>query len=227
MPSSSPICRWPVKTGTTSATRDVWFAGFTPYYTCAVWPDMIPTNFWKMIARISTKLCGTNVMSRIHQELPSADFEVPSNVKQATICAESGLLAGMGCSTRTEYFDVSTIPTARCTHYVPPTPEPTPVPTVTPTPHSGGRYGSQCSRHRNTGGNTYAGCRFGGQRHADNTSRGELWRRNHHAGSSDSGAPLRRLTPGQPIPGLWYSNKQWKPASRTSIVMNTKTASAL
>ena len=24
------------KTGTTSATRDVWFAGFTPYYTCAV-----------------------------------------------------------------------------------------------------------------------------------------------------------------------------------------------
>ena len=32
--SSQPVAG---KTGTTSATRDVWFAGFTPYYTCAVW----------------------------------------------------------------------------------------------------------------------------------------------------------------------------------------------
>ena len=123
------------KTGTTSATRDVWFAGFTPYYTCAVWAGYDTNELLEDDCKNFHKTLWTNVMSRIHQELPSADFEVPSNVKQATICAESGLLAGMGCSTRTEYFDVSTIPTARCTqHYVPPTPEPTPVPTVTPTP---------------------------------------------------------------------------------------------
>lgn len=72
-------------------------------------------------------------MTRIHENLPRAEFEIPANVQQATICAESGLLAGLGCSTKTEYFETSTIPTVRCTqHYVPPTPEPTPEPTEDP-----------------------------------------------------------------------------------------------
>ena len=123
------------KTGTTSATRDVWFAGFTPYYTCAVWAGYDTNELLEDDCKNFHKTLWTKVMSRIHQELPTADFEVPSDVQQATICADSGLLAGLGCTTRTEYFEVSTIPTARCTqHYVPPTPEPTPVPTETPTP---------------------------------------------------------------------------------------------
>lgn len=123
------------KTGTTSATRDVWFAGYTPYYTCVVWAGYDTNELLEDDCKNFHKTLWSKVMSRIHQELPYADFEVPSNVQQATICSESGLLAGLGCSTRTEYFDVSTIPTARCTqHYVPPTPEPTPEPSLTPTP---------------------------------------------------------------------------------------------
>ena len=54
-------------------------------------------------------------MGRIHADLPYVDFEIPSTVKQATICTSSGLLAGSGCPTRTEYFETSTIPTVRCT----------------------------------------------------------------------------------------------------------------
>lgn len=126
------------KTGTTSATRDVWFAGFTPYYTCAVWAGYDTNEFLLDDCKSFHKTLWKNVMSRIHSELPSADFEVPSSVQQATICSESGLLAGLGCSTRTEYFESSTIPTTRCTqHYVPPTPEPTPIPTPTEDPLAG------------------------------------------------------------------------------------------
>lgn len=121
------------KTGTTSATRDVWFAGFTPYYTCAVWAGYDTNEYLLDDCKNFHKTLWTKVMSRVHAELPYKDFEVPSNVQQATICAESGLLAGLGCTTKTEYFETSTIPTVRCTqHYVPPTPEPTPEPTVDP-----------------------------------------------------------------------------------------------
>lgn len=123
------------KTGTTSATRDVWFAGFTPYYTCAVWAGSDTNELLVDECKSFHKTLWKKIMGRIHSELPSADFEIPSNVQQATICSESGLLAGLGCSTRTEYFESSTIPTTRCTqHYVPPTPEPTPIPTPTEAP---------------------------------------------------------------------------------------------
>lgn len=126
------------KTGTTSATRDVWFAGFTPYYTCAVWAGSDTNELLVDECKSFHKTLWKKIMGRIHSELPSADFEIPSNVQQATICSESGLLAGLGCSTRTEYFDSSTIPTTRCTqHYVPPTPEPTPIPTPTEDPLGG------------------------------------------------------------------------------------------
>lgn len=121
------------KTGTTSATRDVWFVGFTPYYTCGVWAGYDTNEYLLDDCKSFHKTLWAKVMGRIHENLPTADFEVPDNVQQATICAESGLLAGLGCSTRTEYFETSTIPTVRCTqHYVPPTPEPTPEPTEDP-----------------------------------------------------------------------------------------------
>ena len=74
-------------------------------------------------------------MNRIHENLPDVGFQAPSSVKEVTICAESGLLAGSGCTPIREYFELSQIPTIRCTqHYVPPTPTPTPTPSVTPEP---------------------------------------------------------------------------------------------
>jgi penicillin-binding protein 1A len=121
------------KTGTTSATRDVWFAGYTPYYTCAVWAGYDTNEYLLDDCKSFHKTLWKNVMSRIHADLPTTEFEMPSTVQKATICSASGLLAGLGCPTTTEYFAASTIPTVRCTqHYVPPTPEPTPIPTVDP-----------------------------------------------------------------------------------------------
>lgn len=127
------------KTGTTSATRDVWFAGYTPYYTCAVWAGYDTNELLKDDCKNFHKTLWKKVMSQIHEGLEPKQFEVPDNITKATICSESGLLAGLGCSTRTEYFETSTVPTSRCTsHYVPPTPEPTPIPTPTPEPTSEG-----------------------------------------------------------------------------------------
>lgn len=117
------------KTGTTSATRDVWFAGFTPYYTCAVWAGYDTNELLEEDCKNFHKTLWTKVMNRVHEFLPYKDFEQPDSVEKVTICAESGLLAGLGCPTTTEYFESSTVPTTRCTqHYVPPTPTPTPTP---------------------------------------------------------------------------------------------------
>lgn len=117
------------KTGTTSATRDVWFAGFTPYYTCAVWAGYDTNELLEEDCKSFHRTLWKQVMSRVHEDLPYKDFEQPDSVEKVTICAESGLLAGLGCPTTTEYFESSTVPTTRCTqHYVPPTPTPTPTP---------------------------------------------------------------------------------------------------
>lgn len=125
------------KTGTTSATRDVWFAGFTPYYTCAVWAGYDSMELLKEDSKSFHTTLWHNVMSRIHSDLPKAEFKRPDNVQQVTICSQSGLLSGLGCVPRKEWFVDSTVPKSRCTqHYVPPTPEPTPVPTATPTPEA-------------------------------------------------------------------------------------------
>ena len=105
------------KTGTTSDYNDVWFAGFTPYYTATVWAGYDGNQ---KLAKSSTyrtyhKTLWQKIMKRIHEGLPATDFEMPSSVEKATICAKSGLLAGAHCKTITEYFARSTIPTQQCT----------------------------------------------------------------------------------------------------------------
>lgn len=124
------------KTGTTSDYRDLWFAGFTPYYTCAIWVgfdnnEVLPDTD---IYRSYHKTLWKKIMTRVHAELPEKDFEVPSSVEKATICAETGKLANQYChDTITEYFASGTIPEKRCTkHKFVPAPTPTPTPSVTP-----------------------------------------------------------------------------------------------
>ena len=123
------------KTGTTSSYKDLVFAGFTPYYTAAIWAGCdvnveLPEEY-----RHFHKTLWTNVMNRIHQDLPDVGFKAPTSVKEVTICSETGLLAGNGCPRAKEYFELSQVPTTRCTqHYVPPRPTPTPTPSATPTP---------------------------------------------------------------------------------------------
>ncbi len=111
------------KTGTSTDTKDVWFAGYTPYYTCTVWAGY--DNSIGMSTRKGNdesavaKTLWRNVMKRVHEELPNQSFPIPSGIVQASVCSRSGLLPIPGlCSTTTEIFADGTVPTESCSvHY--------------------------------------------------------------------------------------------------------------
>ncbi|MFI3172685.1 MAG: transglycosylase domain-containing protein, partial [Eubacteriales bacterium] len=82
------------KTGTTSDNKDVWFSGFTPYYTAALWfgldqPYDMSNLGW--YSSYHTKLWSA-IMTRVHEDLPVIDFESDSTLKYVQICSVSGLL---------------------------------------------------------------------------------------------------------------------------------------
>lgn len=136
------------KTGTTTDYKDIWFAGYTPYYTCAVWAgfdnnEMLPAegNYHEY-----HKTLWQKVMSRVHAELPAKTFDAPASVEEVSICTETGKLANWLCPKAKEYFSLDTAPVEKCTRHVirfwpteeeddegtegnaTPTPEPTPPP---------------------------------------------------------------------------------------------------
>ena len=87
------------KTGTTSNNFDRYFVGYTPYYVAAVWTG------YQYSAKINYS--GGNpaitmwklVMEQVHEELENKDFHKPeTGLVQATICADSGLLATEACA---------------------------------------------------------------------------------------------------------------------------------
>ena len=117
------------KTGTSTESKDVWFAGYTPYYTCTVW-----TGYDNSIGMSSSKTNNETsisktlwkaVMSRIHESLPNEQFPVPAGLVQAQVCSKSGLLPIPGlCDSPadncvvTEYFAEGSVPTESCNiHY--------------------------------------------------------------------------------------------------------------
>ena len=102
------------KTGTTEDYNDLWFVGYTPYYTCAVWSGYDNNEKIPEDARNFHKTLWQKVMSRIHEGLENKDFEMPSSVEKASVCSETGLLPRAGCPTITEYFDISSLPTEYC-----------------------------------------------------------------------------------------------------------------
>lgn len=112
------------KTGTTSDYNDVWFAGYTPYYTATTWAGF--DNNVKLTGEEKNlaKKIWRAVMSKIHEELPNQSFNIPSGIVTATVCTRSGKLpiAGLCDGTlRTEYFAEGTAPTETCDiHYAGP-----------------------------------------------------------------------------------------------------------
>ncbi|BBF41334.1 multimodular transpeptidase-transglycosylase [Lachnospiraceae bacterium KM106-2] len=112
------------KTGTTSKYIDLWFAGYTPYYTATIWggydygETQRNTTYHKLIWKA--------IMEKIHKNLPVKDFEKPSSIVSAKICTKSGKLAvdGIcneaegGSTVRTEYFAQGTEPTEKCDVHV-------------------------------------------------------------------------------------------------------------
>lgn len=106
------------KTGTTEAYNDLWFVGYTPYYTCAVWSGYDNNEKLPEYAREFHKNLWRKVMNRIHQGLPYQEFQMPSSIETTSVCEETGLLPIAGCPVITEYFDIGTMPTDYCyMHY--------------------------------------------------------------------------------------------------------------
>ncbi len=112
------------KTGTTTDDLDVWFAGYTPYYTATTWTGYDRNNSKLSVDSAQLNLSKTmwkKVMQRIHENLPSKSFEMPTGIVQATVCSRSGKLpiAGLCDHTlHTEYFAQGTVPTDSCNvHY--------------------------------------------------------------------------------------------------------------
>lgn len=117
------------KTGTTDNSKDIWFEGYTPYYTCGVWGgydnnDALP-DYDSSFSRYAKTLWNA-IMSRIHAELPVVSFAQPENITTATVCKKSGKLAVDGLCTAdqrgsqvyTEYFTTDTVPTQTCDVHV-------------------------------------------------------------------------------------------------------------
>ncbi len=106
------------KTGTTSSDIDLWFEGFTPYYTAGIWggwdlnKDQDNTTYHKILWK--------TIMEKVHEKkgLKNVAFKVPDSVKQTSICSTCGKLSVDACSPtgtlRTEYYAVDNIPKEYC-----------------------------------------------------------------------------------------------------------------
>ncbi len=110
------------KTGTTTDYNDVWFAGYTPYYTATTWAGFdnnakLKTSSEKDLA----KTIWRKAMEEIHKNLEYQDFPMPGGLVTATVCSRSGKLPIAGLCDHTlksELFEEGTVPTEYCNvHY--------------------------------------------------------------------------------------------------------------
>lgn len=87
------------KTGTTNSYKDLYFAGYTGYYTAAVWSGFkIPE---KIVLSGNTTSPSTRlwkkVMLQVHQGLETIPLYDADALESVTICLESGKLATEAC----------------------------------------------------------------------------------------------------------------------------------
>ncbi len=118
------------KTGTTTSRKDLWFVGYTPYYTAAVWTGYDQQERLAPGLRNPSTLLWQQVMSKVHASLPYKEFAQPdsSHMKAVTVCAVSGKLPGPACAGHltTQYFFEDDVPTGICTAHKIERPKPSP-----------------------------------------------------------------------------------------------------
>ena len=112
------------KSGTTTNNVDLWFVGFTPYYTAGVWSgyDLNQTMNRNVEGTSYHKDIWKKIMTRVHEGLSDPGFSVPDSIETAQICRKSGKLAipgvcdhdQRGNAVYTEYFAKGTAPTEVC-----------------------------------------------------------------------------------------------------------------
>ncbi len=105
------------KTGTTSQYNDVWFVGYTPYYTIGVWAgyDDNTKLSEEGIYRRYHRILWKNVMERLTEDKVVTNFQQPTTVKQVEVCAHSGLKPSRYCrDVEYEYVSADTYPYTTC-----------------------------------------------------------------------------------------------------------------
>ena len=110
------------KTGTTSSSYDIWFAGYTPYLTATIWSGFDENKILTNTSYHSSM--WSKIMTRVHEAkgYEYAEFKKPDSVVTASICAKCGNLAVEGlCDNDPEknmittgYFEAGNVPTENC-----------------------------------------------------------------------------------------------------------------
>lgn len=114
------------KTGTTSKDIDLWFVGYTPYYTAGIWGGYDLNE--RQSSTTYHKYIWKTIMQSVHTELelPVTDFTKPDSIVSAYICTKCGKLAvdglceyaaGGSCA-KTEYFAKGSVPDTNCDCHV-------------------------------------------------------------------------------------------------------------
>ncbi len=107
------------KTGTTTDSMDVWFSGYTPYYTGSIWLGFDENNATLNTAEESTHTkIWSKIMTEVHKGLENKEImEKPENIISVNVCSKSGKLPTPGlCDAHVyqEYFAQGTEPSESC-----------------------------------------------------------------------------------------------------------------
>ena len=84
------------KTGTADGNHDMWFAGFTPYLSAAVWIGYDkPSEVYSQSSGVTVGSIFGKIMAKAHENIKdkSKDIKMPSGVIKGAICIDSGKLA--------------------------------------------------------------------------------------------------------------------------------------
>jgi 1A family penicillin-binding protein len=100
------------KTGTTSDFHDNWTVGYTPDLVAGVWVGNADNTAMRDVSGISGAApIWHDFMQAATRNLPARDFAQPPGIAHETICPDTGLLPGAGCTDRQdEVFIAGTQP---------------------------------------------------------------------------------------------------------------------
>ena len=112
------------KTGTTQFDTDIWFCGFTPYYTASIWVGYDDNS--RQVSSVNHTSIWRSIMEQIHSGLPSGEFTKPEDIVEVQVCSKSGKLPVEGLCDQdprgsciiTEYFTADNQPTESCDTHV-------------------------------------------------------------------------------------------------------------
>jgi len=108
------------KTGTTTSYKDLWFVGYTPYYTAGIWLGY--DNNLRINYRTSNtkqqQYIWKNIMTQIHENLERKEFEMPDSIITKWVCSSTGKLAGSNCNAVLGYFSADNVPTEVCNDHI-------------------------------------------------------------------------------------------------------------